>query len=392
MQPASEIDDDPAAGFLFGEEIAGVRMKSEAYWGRQRSLLLRYGGAVASVALALGLKLLLNPLMTLHSPFLLLAGAVMVAAWYGGLGPGLLATTLAAMSADYLFLPPVGSFAGLVGEGALPLVLFVLQGALITSLAHALHLARQRAEASKLEAQNHQEKLAERERELHSLVGRMVDAQEEERRRVAYEVHDGFTQVAAAAYRRLALFAEHRPPESAQDREELEDVVALVQRTVAEARRIIANLRPTTLDDFGLATAIRMQVEELRSEGFNASYEETLGEERLPATLETTLFRVAQEALTNVRKHAETDRVWVALGRRDGMVRLEVRDWGRGFDPAKVEQRVGPGERVGLSSMRERITLLGGDLKIRSKPGTGTALVAELRLQGTTGEEVIGGE
>lgn len=353
---------------------------------------LRYGVAVASVALALGLKLVLNPLMTLHSPFTLLAGAVMVAAWFGGLGPGLLATAIAAMSADYLFLPPVGSFAGLVGEGALPLVLFVLQGALISSLAHALHLARQRAEASKLEAENHQVRLAERERELHSLVGRMVDAQEEERRRVAYEVHDGLTQMAAAAYRRLALFAEHRPPESAQDREELEDAVALVQRTVAEARRIIANLRPTTLDDFGLATAIRMQVEELRSEGLNASYEETLGEERLPATLETTLFRVAQEALTNVRKHAETDRVRVELRRRDGMVWLEVKDWGRGFDPAKVEQTSGPGERVGLSSMRERIALLGGGLEIRSKPGTGTALVAQIPLQDTTGEEVIGGE
>lgn len=363
----------------------GGRMKSETYWGR-RSLPLRYGVAVASVAVALGLKLLLNPLITPHSPFTLLAGAVMVGAWFGGLGPGLLATALAALAADYLFLPPVGSFAGLVGEGALPLTLFVVQGVLITSLAHALHLARQRAEASKLEVEGHQEQLAERERELHSLVGRMVDAQEEERRRVAYEVHDGFAQVAAAAYRRLALFAEHRPPESAQDRKELEDVVALVQRTVAEARRIIANLRPTTLDDFGLATAIRMQVEELRSEGFSASYEETLGEERLPATLETALFRVAQEALANVRKHAETDRVHVALGCSDGFVRLEVRDWGRGFDATEVGRGTGPGERVGLSGMRERIALLSGGLEMRSEPEVGTSVVAQVPLP-ATGEE-----
>jgi signal transduction histidine kinase len=347
-------------------------------------LPLRYGVAGASVALALGLKLLLDPLMTQHSPFLLLAGAVMIAAWFGGLGPGLLATALGAMTADYLFLSPVGSFTGLVGKGFLPLFLFVLQGALIASLAHALDLARQRAEASRLEALSNQEKLAERERELHDLVGRLIVAQEEERRRVAYEVHDGFTQMAAAAYRRLALFAEHRPPEDAQDREELEDAVALVRRTVGEARRVIANLRPTTLDDFGLATAIRMQAEELSAEGYKTTYEETLGETRLPGPLETAFFRVAQEALTNVRKHAHTERVRVALGRRDdGVVHLEVRDWGRGFEePAGAEQRGGgPGERVGLSSMQERVTLLGGRFQVRSEPGKGTAVLAEIPMQ-----------
>jgi signal transduction histidine kinase len=356
-----------------------MRAKSEAYWGSRRSLPLRYGVAVASVAIAIALKLLIEPLLPQQTPFLLLSGAVMVAAWFGGLGPGLVATVLGSLSADYFYLEPVGSFTGVAGGGFWLQVLFVLQGVLITSLAQALHLARQRSEKSALEVQRHQEKLAERERQLHSLVGRMIDAQEEERRRVAYEVHDGFTQMAAAAYRRLALFAEHRPPEDAQDRQELEDTVALVQRTVAEARRIIANLRPTTLDDFGLATAVRLQVEELYAEGFEASYEETLGGERLPAPQETALFRVAQEALTNVRKYAQTDRVRVSLGRRaDEVVRLEVRDWGRGFDTTEQRQRGGPGERVGLTSMRERITLLGGTLEIRSELGKGTSVVAEV--------------
>src|SRR5215216_2465044 len=118
--------------------------------------------------------------------------------------------------------------------------------------------------------------LAERERELHRMVRRIVAIQEEERRRVAYEVHDGFTQIAVAAYRRLQTFVEHRRPESEEDREALEDAIALVRHAVEEARSVIANLRPTTLDDFGLATAIRMQIEELNTEGFEASYEGTL--------------------------------------------------------------------------------------------------------------------
>ena len=154
---------------------------------------------------------------------------------------------------------------------------------------------------------------------------------------------------------------------------------------------MIANLRPTTLDDFGLANAVRMQAEELRAEGYETTYEETLGGTRLSATLETALFRVAQEALTNVRKHAQTDWVRVALELRDGTVRLEVSDRGRGFAPAEAGRGAGPGERVGLSSMRERIALLGGALEVRSEPGIGTTVVAAVSL-GATGEEVDGGE
>jgi PAS domain S-box-containing protein len=235
-----------------------------------------------------------------------------------------------------------------------------------------------------LHSLNHE--LVERERELHSLLRRVVAIQEEERRRVAYEVHDGFTQTAAAAYRHLQTFAEHRRLESEEDREELEDAIALVRRTVEEARSVIQNLRPTTLDDFGLAAAIQLQVEELQTEGFEASYEGKLGEERLPSTLEANLFRVTQEALSNVRKHAETGRVRVAIGRREGVVRLEVRDWGRGFCTSEVRGSAGPGETVGLSSMRDRVALLSGSLEIRSEPGIGTSVVAEIPLP-AAGEE-----
>jgi len=249
--------------------------------------------------------------------------------------------------------------------------------------------------ASALENARLYEELSDRERRLQDLVGRMVVAQEEERRRVAYDVHDGLTQLAVAAHQRLEMFAEDYPPGSAEARGELEELVGLVRRTVGEARRVIADLRPTTLDDFGLATAVRMQLDGLRAEGHEVSYEEALGDERLPAVVETALFRIAQEALANARKHARADRVCVALERRDGAVRLEVRDWGRGFDPARTGNGGGPGERVGLSSMRERVSLLGGALEIHSTPGEGTSVVAEVPLPetetGVTGEGESGG-
>jgi PAS domain S-box-containing protein len=222
--------------------------------------------------------------------------------------------------------------------------------------------------------------LVEREQKLQVLVGKLMAAHEEERRRVAYDVHDGIAQVAMGAHQQLQAFFHDHPPRSADARRRLARAMELVHRTTVEARHLISDLRPTVLDDLGLAAAVRAQVDELHAEGLEASYDEDLGEERLPAEMETALYRVVQEALANVRKHAETDRVRVALTRRDGAVRLEVRDWGRGFDPTEAASEGGPGERVGFSSMRERISLLEGNFEIRSQPGIGTSMIAEVPI------------
>ncbi len=140
----------------------------------KRSTLPRYGVAALAVALVVLLKLLLDPLITEQSPFLLLAGAVMVGAWFGGLGPGLLATALAALVADYFFLPPKGSFTGL-DVAFLPLALFAVQGLVISLLTQALRSARQRAEASALEAHSHQESLRRSEERFRLLVEGVED-------------------------------------------------------------------------------------------------------------------------------------------------------------------------------------------------------------------------
>lgn len=230
--------------------------------------------------------------------------------------------------------------------------------------------------------------LAEREHRLGELVGKLIAAQEEERRRVAYEVHDGLTQTAAAAHLYLQAFVEDHPPASATGRAELDRALGLVRKTVVEARHVIEGLRPAALDGFGLATAIRLEIEGLRSEGWQVDYEDDLGDERLPAEIETALFRVAQEALTNARKHARTTRASGALARRGKTLCLEVRDFGCGFDPSSPTSN-GPGERVGLAGMRERVALLGGELKIHSRPGAGTRVIAEVPLTGSEGTEAV---
>jgi len=222
--------------------------------------------------------------------------------------------------------------------------------------------------------------LAERESRLRQLLGKLVVAQEEERRRVAYEVHDGLAQMIVAVQQHLQAFAKQYPPDSSQGRERLDWTLDLAQQTVEETRRVIGGLRPTAPDDFGLAAAVRLHVEALRTEGWDIDYDETLGDERLPAALETVLYRVAQEALTNVRKHADTTRVRLNLGCLERQVRLRVRDWGRGFETAMPVGGDGPGERVGISGMAERIALLGGEFKVCSRPGAGTLIVARVPL------------
>jgi signal transduction histidine kinase len=135
----------------------------------------------------------------------------------------------------------------------------------------------------------------------------------------------------------------------------------------------VANLRPTTLDDFGLAAALRLQVEELRAEGWHATFQEALGPVRLPPPVETALFRVAQETLTNVRKHAHTTEVRIGTMRAEHEVHVVVEDAGRGFVPEALTPGTGAGERVGLASMRERTSMLGGTVSWRVNPAQARA-------------------
>ena len=228
------------------------------------------------------------------------------------------------------------------------------------------------------------EELGDRERALQNLVKKLLGAQEEERRRVAYEVHDGLAQVAVAAHQNLQAFARRHAPEGEQGKRELDRILGQVRATVSDARSVIANLRPTVLDDLGLAAAISLEVERLSEEGYQVDYKEHLEEGRLPQEIEITLFRVAQEALTNIRKHAGTRWMSIELRRRDEEVFLEVRDFGRGFDPAALETLGGgPGERVGFAGMRERVSMLGGGLEIQSRPNAGTSVAATIPLRRT---------
>jgi PAS domain S-box-containing protein len=203
---------------------------------------------------------------------------------------------------------------------------------------------------------------------------------EGERHHIAYELHDGLAQIVTSTHQHLQAFASRYHPRTPQGRADLDRAMDLAQRAVREVRRVIGGLRPTALDDFGLAAALQMHVASLRADGWEMTYRQTIDHERLPPAIETVVFRVAQESLTNIRKHAQTTRAHMELDRLGSELRLSVEDWGCGFDSAMLGDSAGLGEHIGLRGMRERIALLGGQWSIDSRPGHGTRVVAIIPL------------
>ncbi len=200
---------------------------------------------------------------------------------------------------------------------------------------------------------------------------RLIEGQELERRRLARELHDETGQALTSVL--LGLKA----VEGAEDMPAaLRDLRELVVGTLQDVRRLAVELRPKALDDFGLVPAVERLVETFRSStGIPVELESRLGENRLSSEVETTLYRVIQEALTNIARHAGARRVSVLLVRRDSSAMAVVEDDGHGFSP-EDEQRGG----IGLAGMRERLALLDGRLVVESDPAAGSTLVAEVPL------------
>ena len=208
------------------------------------------------------------------------------------------------------------------------------------------------------------------ERVASDALRRVVGAQELERQRLARELHDETGQALTSILLGLKGIEDAKSPSDiAAATGQLRE---LVVTTLQDVRRLAVELRPKALDDFGLVPAIERLVETYREQtGIVVDLEPRLGDERLPSEIETTLYRITQEALTNVVKHAHATRVSIVLNRRDGRVAAVIEDDGRGFADSGSEG-------LGLVGMRERIALVGGRLEVESSPGSGTTLSIEV--------------
>jgi two-component system sensor histidine kinase UhpB len=215
-------------------------------------------------------------------------------------------------------------------------------------------------------------------------AGLILQAQEEERRRLALELHDESSQNLTALLVHIEILSQGlqaaalTPAARGQLESGLEYLAGLSQRTLENIRVLAQQLRPSVLDDHGLCAALRWLAEDGRQRlqlfvqlDLDGA-EEALHTCAYPATYETALFRIAQEGLTNVARHAHAQRACITLGQKAGHISLAIRDDGRGYDPSRHH------EGLGIFGMRERAMLLGGTIEIQTQPGHGTTVQATL--------------
>jgi signal transduction histidine kinase len=219
------------------------------------------------------------------------------------------------------------------------------------------------------------EEAQEREALRSQLYQRIISAQEGERQRIARELHDGTGQVLTGLGLGLKAAAESvtRNPELAT--QQLLTLKDLNASALQELRDLIADLLPSILDDLGLVPALQAQVKAFRERtGIDAMFDSRGPRRRLSAEEEIVIFRITQEALTNVAKHAGAQYVMVRLTFHEDATHLVVTDNGHGFDPAEALQAAGARRAWGLLGMQERVALIDGACEIASKPGKGTTV------------------
>ena len=343
------------------ERISSPEARAEPWWRRFLSdSLLALGGVALATSVIAGAQLYPR-IPTIAFVYLLV---VLALASTRGLYAAILASLLAVLSFDVFFFPPPYPFEFIESDDLFTLSIFLAAAIITSQLASAL---RRRAEQAR-----------SREREMRRLYKQAQElAALQERQRLARELHDSVSQalysISLGAYTaREAL--ESSDPEEAKA--SIEYVLDLAEAGLAEMRALIFELRPESMETEGLVTALTRQVAVLRTH-YKLAVEVNLADEpELSLERKEALYRIAQEALHNIVKHAHASTVVLRLTRQEREVLLEVRDNGGGFDP------IGPFPgHLGLHSMQERATKMGGTLTIESAPGRGTYLRVRVPLE-----------
>jgi len=202
----------------------------------------------------------------------------------------------------------------------------------------------------------------------------LLHSSDHERQLIAYEIHDGLAQQLAGAMMQFQAFDHLKSKKPREAAKAYDAAITILQQAHFEARRLIAGVRPPILDESGVVEAVAHLVHEVgREKGPKIEYHSKVDFDRLDPTLENAIYRIAQEGQTNACRHSRSERVSVRLLQRGDRVRIEIRDWGVGFDPKAV-----PKTHFGLEGIRQRARLLGGKCSIRSKAGKGTSISVEL--------------
>ena len=221
--------------------------------------------------------------------------------------------------------------------------------------------------------------LAQAAEQQKKLSHQLFESQETERRRIARELHDQIGQ--SLSLLQLHLHALQLTPPPGKLAPQLKECSTIVEQVMEQVQKLSLDLRPTMLDDLGLIPALRWYINQARTIGLNAVFMSQPKEMRLDPMLETTCYRIVQEALRNVIRHAKAKWVCVDLRQSNGQLFVTISDNGVGFDPAAVRQKAGSIDCLGLLGMEERAALVGGEISFRSIPDHGTEVHVRFPLQ-----------
>jgi len=325
-------------------------------------ILVRYGSPVLFVALALLATLLLWPLIKPQASPLFLA-AIIVSAWRGGKGPGSLATILSGLTLDYFFITPQYRLGG-GWEDLSRLVVFGTEGFVLSWLIDS----RKRIE----------DQVRRSREELRALSTHLQSVTEKERARIAREIHDELGQVLTGlkfdvSWLRDRAGEDMRGPE----RDKLNGTLKNIDAAIQSVRRIATELRPPVLDTLGLTAAIEWQAKDFETRtGIQCRLDSMAEDLPVDGDSATAIFRIFQEALTNVGRHAQATRVTVGLQRANGHLLLRIADNGKGIEPTRGSGR----HSLGILGMQERVRLLNGEMNIAGEEGQGTVIEVDIPL------------
>ncbi len=340
-----------------------LRVGRQIQFGRSTlvdaSPLLRYGVAsaflLAATLMRIGMALIVN--RPLSAPLFL--AAIMLSTWLGGLRLGVFASVVAAATLDYFFAQPITGVLEL-RDHLLRFFLFSVEGALLSWLINKLRLASEEIIVSREELRE----LAEQQRLI----------RETEQKRIAREIHDELGQALTGLKLRIHLLKGRAgakdidQPDPALDGQ-LEEFAKEIDVTIGTVRRIATELRPSVLDDFGLVAAIEWQTNDFAERsGIDCMFRSNVDEIDIDPDASTGVFRILQEALTNILRHADATQVRVNFARHNDEIELTIEDNGRGIAPKASKQH----RSLGLLGMKERTRLLGGEITFSTPKGGGT--------------------
>jgi signal transduction histidine kinase len=357
------------------------------------SHLLRYGLPVLAVLIASLFCNRMTPYTGNGVGYVLLLPSVAFSAWYCGVGPSIVATVLAVIAAAYGFIPRVHAFAYPDTAESIATLAFLLSCVIIMVMGESRRRQNEALRHSQGELEMKvQERTADLDvvnRNLRDLSARLLQMQDEERRRIARELHDSVGQMLAALSMNLTAVRTDID-QLARTAAALSDSESLVQEMVTEVRTISHLLHPPLLDEAGLSSALRWYVDGFaQRSGIKVDLDVPDDFERLPVEMETAIFRVVQECLTNIHRHSGSPMAKIRMRERNGEVLVDIEDKGRGIPQHKLEEMSAAGTPgVGVRGMQERLRQLGGKLEIQSGPG-GTSIRVRLPITAAPPKEDV---